>query len=86
MKSMELLKKFITTELISDPAVIEISESAPLIESGILDSMGIMKLLDFIETAFSVKISDGDIIPENFINLEAICALIDHKSVPCRVN
>ncbi len=86
MKSMDLLKEFIVNELISDPTVTDISETESLIESGILDSMGIMKMLDFIEASFSVKISDEDITPENFENLEAICGLIGDRTFSSQEN
>jgi acyl carrier protein len=81
MKSMGLLKAFVITELISDPSVTDIQECESLIESGIIDSLGIMKLLDYIEVTFSVKIADKEIVPENFENLEAICGLISAKSI-----
>jgi acyl carrier protein len=81
MKLMRLLKEFVITELICDPSVTDIQECESLIESGIIDSLGIMKLLGYIEVTFSMKIADREIVPENFENLEAICCLINAKSI-----
>ncbi len=45
-------------------------------EAGLLDSMDMMDLVAEIEGAFAIEISGRDILPENFVNLEAIEALI----------
>ena len=45
------------------------------IETGMLDSFDILTLVTDLEAAFGVKIDGGDIVPENFGNLEAIKAL-----------
>ena len=46
------------------------------IETGMLDSFDILTLVTDLEAAFGVKIDGGDIVPENFGNLEAIKALL----------
>jgi acyl carrier protein len=50
-----------------------------LIEDGIIDSLGIMKLLTFIEERYDVQISDAELLPENFESLQAICMMVEKK-------
>lgn len=47
-----------------------------LLQSGVLDSLAIVKLLSFIEEEFDVEIDDADFDPENFENLRTIARLI----------
>ncbi len=47
-----------------------------LLQSGILDSLAIVKLLSFIEEEFDVEVSDADFDPENFENLRSIAKLV----------
>ena len=77
MNVRELIHNFITTELVSGNIAIQDSDS--LIESGIIDSLGIMKLIGFIEDNMSVTIDDMELVPENFANIEAITTLVEKK-------
>lgn len=82
MKSLEIikiLKQFITEELVPNSDVNELKENQSLLERGIIDSLGIMKLLAYIEEKFQVKVSDEELIPDNFETLSAIAKLILQK-------
>lgn len=72
------LKSFLQTELARDRGDVDI-EKESLVESGIIDSLGIMKLVDFVEKEFSVKIGDEDLVPENFETLDDIEKLLESK-------
>ena len=41
-----------------------------LLESGIIDSLGVLELVTFFQQEFSVAASDEDLTPENFQNIE----------------
>jgi acyl carrier protein len=47
--------------------------------SGIIDSLGVMQLVSFIETEFSVKVQDADLVPEHFDSVERVAAFIERK-------
>lgn len=69
---------FIQRELAQGRGGIDVARES-LVESGIIDSLGIMKLVDFIEREFRVKIGDEDLIPENFETLDDIANLLSSK-------
>ena len=79
MQTTRSIKKFIATELLSasDPAAL--GDLDPLIESGIIDSFGIMSLIAFMEKEFGVRLSSDELMPENFENITAIANLIENK-------
>ncbi len=79
MRTIEILKQFITEEFVSDGDANDLKENQSLLESGIIDSLGIMKLLVFIEEKFQLKVSDEELIPENFETLSTIAKLISQK-------
>lgn len=72
------LKSFLQTELARDRGDVDIEKDS-LVDSGVIDSLGIMKLVEFIERDFSVTISDDDLLPENFETLDDIEKLIESK-------
>lgn len=54
----------------------DFTESENFIEDGYLDSFDIVSLISMIEEEYHIVIDGLEIIPENFINLEAIKNLI----------
>lgn len=56
-----------------------ISRTDNLLELGIVDSLGILKLSTFLEQAFDVQIADEDLVPENFETLNNITDFVNRK-------
>ena len=79
MESIEILRRFIKDELVPEKASDDLDKDESLLENGILDSLSIMKLIAFIEERFKLKISDEELIPENFETLSALAKLISEK-------
>lgn len=53
-----------------------LTETTALLETGIVDSMGMLKLLVFLRDRFQVKLPEEEIRPENLANLRVILALV----------
>ena len=47
-----------------------------LLETGTLDSVGVMQLVAFLETTYGIKVEDDDLMPENFDTLAAISSFV----------
>ncbi|HEY2547621.1 MAG TPA: phosphopantetheine-binding protein [Candidatus Acidoferrum sp.] len=58
----------------------QLKNSDALLESGILDSLGILDLVNYIEQQFSIGVSDDELIPENFQTVDRIAAFVESKS------
>ena len=80
MPTREKIRQFIVDELISDGSGVELTDTVPLIDSGVIDSFGIMSLLGFLEENFSIEISGDDLMPENFASISTICDFVAQKS------
>ena len=52
-----------------------------LIESGIIDSLAIQRLILFLEENFGVKIDDTELIPDNFENIQAISQMVNQRII-----
>jgi acyl carrier protein len=57
----------------------EIKDADPLIEAGIIDSMGVQDLVGFLEHEFGVEVSDEELLPENFHSIEQLAAFVSTK-------
>lgn len=56
-----------------------LQDSDSLIESGIVDSMGILELVAFVESAFNIRVEDIDLTPENFDSIESLSSFVAVK-------
>ena len=68
---------FIEKNLLGESRGITISDTTPLIEDGLLDSMGLMQIVAFLEERAGVRVPDDEVSPENFETVEAIERLVD---------
>jgi acyl carrier protein len=81
MNTSDNIRNFITNDILHGSLNHPLDDQEALIESGIIDSLGIMTLLSYVEQQFSIEISGDDLIPENFASIAAITALIDRQLV-----
>ena len=63
-----------------------IQDSDPLLESGVLDSLGVLDLVSFVEQEYSVHVADDELTPENFQTIDRIAAFIESKSGTARLS
>ncbi|MGZ5284528.1 MAG: acyl carrier protein [Kaistella sp.] len=67
-----IIIKYIQENLLSGRGEIELSPEDDLLGSGLIDSMGVMRLVGFVEETFNIKIPPEDIVIENFMDVKAI--------------
>jgi len=56
------------------------SDSASFLEEGIVDSMGILELMMFVEENFNITVEDEEVVPDNFDSVSRLAAYIRSKS------
>lgn len=75
----EQIRQYILTELNWPGRPADLTDDLPLIANGVIDSLGLMSLVTFIEEDLKVEVADEEIIPANFGTLAAIGSLIRSK-------
>ena len=56
-----------------------VTDDASLLESGIVDSTGVLELVGFIQTEFDVTVSDEELLPENFESISRMATFVERK-------
>ena len=69
-------------EYIKDTTNTDVDSDTLLVEQGIIDSMGVMDLIAFIQSNFQIEFTDDDLTAENFQNIHSIAGLIESKDKP----
>ena len=62
-----------------DSTDVELTADTPLLESGVVDSMGVMTLIAFIENEYGLVLDMDDLTIENFATIKDIKNLINGK-------
>jgi acyl carrier protein len=78
MESYEVLRNYFVNECGLE--VGDLSPEAPLFSSGLLDSLEVVKLLNFCEETFKVRISPLEVSLEQFDSIEKISTFVSEKS------
>ena len=71
-KVEEIIKDFIDREFMYDKPEVVLANDLPLVEQGIIDSLGIIKLIGFLEEKFSFTVDPGEVLLENFETINAL--------------
>ena len=71
-QNQSIIINYIQENLLGGKDAIELSPEDDLLGSGLLDSMGVMRLVGFVEETFNIKIPPEDIVIENFMDVKAI--------------
>jgi acyl carrier protein len=56
-----------------------LKDDISFLEEGIIDSTGVLELVDFLEETFSIKIDDEELIPENLDSINNLVAYLSRK-------
>lgn len=76
MNIVTSIEKYVLAEIAGGLGKTKIEPDEDLLEQGIIDSLGLMKLIAFLEETFGIKIQDEEIIPENFQSLNCMASLV----------
>jgi acyl carrier protein len=71
------VRGFLTRELGKD--VEQIGNDESLLESGTIDSVGVMQLVAFLEKTYAITVEDDDLMPDNFDTITAIASFIERR-------
>ena len=55
------------------------AETDSLIESGIVDSTGILELIEFLESEFGIAVKEEETVPKNLDSLDALRRYVQEK-------
>lgn len=81
MSATERLTQFITVELLSDRGLMTLNGDDNLLTSGLIDSLAIMRLVNFIENEFDVEVMPEDVTIENFQTVNVIANYVQQRAV-----
>ena len=78
MVIQEKVREFVTSNFyVANPASLQNAES--LLDSGVMDSTGVLELIAFIEETYGITIEDSEMLPENLDSIDRVSDFVARK-------
>lgn len=74
------LRSFILENYLFTDDQSALADSSSFLDGGILDSMGILELIDYLDETFAIKVEGDELIPDNLDSIDSLIAFIGKKS------
>ncbi|SEQ99055.1 Acyl carrier protein [Hyunsoonleella jejuensis] len=75
----QIILEHIENELLVDELDEKLESDTDLLGSAILDSLGMVQLISFVENKFEIKVNPEDMVIENFMTVDDIVNFINTK-------
>lgn len=73
------LEKFILEDLLLADESRMPAPADSLVETGVIDSTGILELIEFLEQEFGVRVADDETVPQNLDGIERLEVFVSRK-------
>lgn len=75
-----LIRAYISENILFSSNGYPYADDASFLEEGIVDSMGIMELVAFVDDNFGIEVEDEELVPDNFDSISRLASYIRFKA------
>jgi len=75
MRVQDRVRQFIRDSFLVD----EFADEDSFLATGIIDSLGMMQLVAFVESEFDIQVADADLVPENFDSVASVSKFVEAR-------
>lgn len=73
------IRDYISRNFLFSDKGFQYSDDASFLEEGIIDSLGIIELVAFVEKKFGISVADHELLPSNFDSVSKLSSFITSK-------
>ena len=74
------IRDFILENFMAGESEEALDNDSSFLEKGIIDSMGVLELVAFVEETYGIEIDDDELTPDNFDSVSRLVSYIRRKS------
>ena len=71
-----VINDYISRELVQDASLLPLENTTLLLDTGILDSLSLLRLVIFVQDQFGIVVDDLDLVPEHFASVNDIASYL----------
>jgi acyl carrier protein len=73
------IKEFVIGNFLFGQNADSLTESQSFLETGIIDSTGVLELVAFLEQRFNIAVADSELLPENLDSIDNALRFVTRK-------
>lgn len=73
------IRKYIFENFIFEESGNNLKDDDSLLEKGIIDSTGVLEMVQFIEETFEIEVQDEELVPENLDSVNNLVSYVTKK-------
>ena len=73
------IRQFVIDNFLFGQSDRQLGNSDSFLESGIIDSTGVLELIAFIESTYEVSIADEELVPANLDSIDRVSGFVERK-------
>jgi acyl carrier protein len=74
------LREFVSGNFLLGKSSSELSDTDSFLESGIVDSTGILEFVGYLQETWGIEVADEELLPENFDSISNLAAFVVRKT------
>lgn len=79
MDVKEQIRQYIAENFLFSGNGFDLDDEDSFLEAGVVDSLGVLELVTFVEEEFGLNVVDEEIVPDHFDSVTKLAAYIVHK-------
>jgi acyl carrier protein len=79
MDTKTQIKQYIAENYLFSNNGFNLDDDESFLEAGIVDSLGVVELVSFVEETYDIEVPDDDIVPDNFDSVNNLTTYIASK-------
>ncbi len=79
MDTRSLIKTFVINNFLKGDKSNSLRDDSLFIEEEIIDSVGVLELVAFIEETFDFRVEDEELVPENLDSIDRLVTYVESK-------
>jgi acyl carrier protein len=73
------IKDFVVTNFLFGQQGAGLAEDQSFLESGVIDSTGVLELVAFLEQKYGIAVADRELLPENLDSVQNVSRFVERK-------
>lgn len=73
------IRDFLKVNFIFSDERVTLDDAVSFLESGLVDSTGMVEIVEFVEETFGITIEDDELVPENLDSINNLTRFLDKK-------
>jgi len=74
------VRQFVVDNFLFGEGADQLSNDDSFLDKGLVDSMGILTLVAFVEQKYGIAVGDEDLVPENWDSVRRIAGFVQSKA------